>query len=90
MKKNTVQTEFGPVTVIRSKDYFCAQFVDHRNPMSIEAWPMEGNLGPIFFRSGHTLFFKKERESWETLWASLDPGWAVIPWFRVLVTAAGF
>lgn len=87
--KTKIKTDYGAVEVIKTDDYFFAGFEDAKYcPLIIEAFPFEGKLGACFFRHGYTLFHKLEDESWDAFFASLDPGWAIIPWARALVGAA--
>lgn len=87
--KTKIETDFGVIEVIKTDEYFFAGFENEKEcRLVIEAFPFEGKLGTCFFRSGYTLFHKLEEDSWEAFFASLDPGWAVIPWARALVSAA--
>lgn len=90
MKTETkIETALGTVTVIRSPEYIWAGFDDFPLcPLQVEAFPSENGIGPIFFRSKNTLFHKREDETWETLWAELDPGWNAVAWFKALAGAA--
>lgn len=87
--KTKIKTDYGTVNIIRSDDYFFAGFEDEKEcPLHIEAWPVDGKFGAYYFRSHYTLFHKPENESWLDFLASLDPGWAILPWARALVGAA--
>ncbi len=86
-----IETHLGTITVIRCPDYVWAGFDDAPHcPLTVEAYPWQNEIGPIFFqgKNKNTLFHKREDESWEHLWSELDPGWDVVPWFKALAEAA--
>lgn len=87
--KTKIETDYGTVEVIKTNEYFFAGFEDAKNcSLVMEAFPFEGKLGTCFFRSRRTLFHKLEDESWDDFFASIDPGWEIVPWARALVGAA--
>jgi len=80
------------MNIIRKPDYIFVELPD--SPYHAEAYPYEGDYGPIYFRHGPDCFstylslaIKFSDETWHEFFARLPVCWERLPYIKTLSDA---
>ena len=71
-----------PLHVLWNDEYIGITFADRDLRIWVEAWPFEGDPGPVYFRYGtnpYALACKRHSETWEAFFARLNQDWVAFP-----------
>lgn len=81
----TLQDE--PLNVLWNAEYIGISFADRDLRIWAEAFPFEGDIGPVYFRHGtspYAMACKMSQETWEAFFARQNRNWEAFPFLQRL------
>lgn len=76
--------------VINTAEYISAEFLEDPKGIWAEAWPFEGEIGPVYFRNGtcpYAIAVKMNQETWEEFFSRIDNQWEAFAYIKHLSAA---